>query len=498
MKRLVIIGIDGLDRSYVADHLPSLPNISRVLNICADVKSISVFPPDSDTAWASIYTGINPAKHGVIEFVDPLSRVRINKKESEYLNQYDIKGRTFWDIAGRIGKRSCLIYPHLMYPAYNINGFMISPHPEGVDFSYSPSDYPFEFDLEEIKVVKRIPRTKLEFNRYFSIKMEAVQNEFNFASRMLDRESWDLFLLYSSALDSIMHIFWSFCDPEDPTYPGRNRFDGVILEMHRLYDSLLGTVVDRIDPDTSLLILSDHGHYRRPVHLVNINEILRKDNLLIPSLKNGSYGRFKHRIKRTLVDVAQRSGLRPAAQTILRMFPGIKESYIRPSNIDFNKTIAHCTDLSGLKAYSYGGIIIREENVGSLDKNVLLERIIARLKEVRNPDSGEFVFDWIRRREEVYNGPYLNKYPDILFNLKENYGAGWEIDVPLFSKSLSHKFYPGSHRGSTPVFYLINPPKPVRSHEIELMDIAPTILDILGIRWENFGFDGGSILEQSG
>ena len=41
--------------------------------------------------------------------------------------------------------------------------------------------------------------------------------------------------------------------------------------------------------------------------------------------------------------------------TIVRTFPGIKKMYTAPLNIDFDRTLAPCTDLSGMKAYQYGG-----------------------------------------------------------------------------------------------------------------------------------------------
>ena len=106
------------------------------------------------------------------------------------------------------------------------------------------------------------------------------------------------------------------------------------------------------------------------------NEILRRNGFL--STKAGSKSAFltlKEKFKHLAVDIAQRSGMRPAAQTILRMFPKIKNMYTKPSIIDFNKTLAHCTDLSGMKAYSYGGIKIYNDKFTSWDFGELLEEV---------------------------------------------------------------------------------------------------------------------------
>ena len=166
----MIIGIDGLDRDLVAKYIDDLPNFQKLIQRSIPIVSTSVFPPDSDTAWASIYTGLNPARHGVVDFVDPLERMKITQKESKYFDINAIKGRTFWDIAGRFNKKVCLIYPHLAFPVWKVNGFMINPHPETEKFQMYPPDFKFNFNLKKLEVQKRIPRTKFEFSNYFKKK----------------------------------------------------------------------------------------------------------------------------------------------------------------------------------------------------------------------------------------------------------------------------------------------------------------------------------------
>lgn len=493
MSKLLIIGIDGMDSKLVTKYIDCLPNIKSIIDTSPEIKSESVFPPDSDTAWASIYTGLNPAKHGIVEFVDPLERSKINKSQTEYINVEAIKGKTFWDIAGKNGKKICLIYPHLAYPVWKVNGFMINPNPDTEILEMYPPDFKFNFPLQSLEIHKRIPRTKLEFKKYLDKKRKIVINEFDFGQKMLSNHEFDLFFLYSSVLDSIMHIFWNYCDPEDPTYPGENLFKDAIRNFYILYDELIGKMLNNIDSNTSVLILSDHGHSMRPTNLFNINEVLRQEGYLFAKEDNFAPLRStSEKIKRIAVNTAQRSGLRPAAMTFLRLFPKVKNMYTTPSTIDFEKTKAHCTDLSGMKAYTYGGIIVRNiENSEDISK--IKENISAILSKWTIPGTDEKVVEWIIDRKDLYPGPFSGRYPDLIFNLRHNYGAGWSINESVFSKSSSHKFFPGSHCGETPVFYMINCKKPSRAN-ISLMDIAPTVLDLLEIDSKNFKMDGESIL----
>ncbi|PQP33252.1 hypothetical protein C6A36_00200 [Desulfobacteraceae bacterium SEEP-SAG10] len=496
MTRLLVIGIDGMDRELISKYIDYLPNFKRIIKKSPKIRLNSVFPPDSDTAWASIYTGLNPARHGIVEFVDPLKRANIN--ETDDLDVAAIRGKTFWDIAGKFGKKVCLIYPHIAYPVWPVNGFMINSSPKTEEFQMYPSDFKFNFEIKKLDVLKRLPKSKFEFKEYLKKKRHIVINEFNFSSKMLINYEWDMFFFYSSALDSIMHIFWNYCDANDPTYPGDNPFKEAIKNFHILYDKLIGEMLKKVDYSTPILIFSDHGHSMRPVNLFNINEILRNEGYLL-SKEEGlvPIHNVTEKLKRATVNIAQMSGLRPAAMTVLRKFPILKDMYTAPSSIDFDKTIAHCTDLSGMKSYNYGGITIYKGKFNSEEEySSTRNRIINLLSRWRVPNSKENVFEWICEREELYSGPYIEKYPDIVFNLKDEYGVGWAVKVPFFSKSAHHKFFPGSHRRTTPIFYMLNPgEKKCIEGAMTLMDIAPTILDLLKIEWKKYDFDGESILK---
>lgn len=496
-NKILIIGVDGLDRELLEKYISFLPTFRFVRDKSPDIRMVSVFPPDSDTAWASIYTGLNPAKHGIVDFVDPLERNKINKKEGEYWDLEAIKGKTFWDLASKENKRSCILFPHIAFPVWEIKGIMLNYNPKTGEINIF-SDQNVFFKGDNFKLQKRLPRTKFEYKKYLNKKINQVKKEFEIANRFIQMKEWDIFFFYSSALDSIKHIFWNYCDPNDPTYPGQNQFQNVILDMYKLYDELIGKLIQGIDNDTVVLIISDHGHAMRPIKLFNLNEVLHQIGYL--AVKSGNIAtinNLQEKLKRSLVDIAQKFGLRPLAQTILRIFPQIKQIYVRPSSIDFNNTMAHCTDLSGLKSYNYGGIKILKENVNDISYSNLREEIITKLKDFKNTDTNEMIFKWILKREDLYQGKFISKYPDIIFELQDDYGAGWEVNVPIFTESKSHKFFPGSHRGSTPVSYILNSDSfKIIKNDIHLMDIAPTILDIIGVEYLPSQFDGKSFVEK--
>ena len=498
MSRLIILGIDALDKELVNKYLDKLTNIRKVINNGNNIKSTSTFPPDSDTAWATIYTGLNPANHGVVDFVDPLERKKIKYKTSTYVDLNLIKNKTFWDILGKYGIKSSVVFPHLVTKVWPINGSVVITDPNDDEIIFYPEQLKSSIKKGKIIGQKRIPKSKLELKNYVINKKKVVSEEFKIAEEVFEKTEWDVFFFYSSTLDSIMHIFWNYCDPEDPTYPGKNPFETTILDFHLLYDKLIGNFLSLLKDDDRLIILSDHGHYRRPTKIFNINEVLKKEGFLFE--KGGSLKKVysaNEKFKRNLTNIAQKSGMRPLAQTLLRMFPFIKRFYTKPSNIDFEKTIAHCTDLSGLKAYTYGGIKVdRTKFDNDTQYYKTIDLIIEKLESYKIPNSNQNIFEWIKKREELYQGKYINKYPEIIFNLAEGYGAGWATGVPIFTESLAHKFYPGSHRATTPVFFLMNCKKEVAKKEMKLMDVTPTVLEMFDIQTEKYNFDGESIFKR--
>ena len=56
------------------------------------------------------------------------------------------------------------------------------------------------------------------------------------------------------------------------------------------------------------------------------------------------------------------------------------------------------------------------------------------------------VVKWIVHREEIYQGKFINKYPDITFELYEEHGLGSSLYLPIASLNATHKKISGEHR----------------------------------------------------
>jgi predicted AlkP superfamily phosphohydrolase/phosphomutase len=76
-RKLIVIGVDGMDPVFLERHWASLPNLNQ-LRQRGDFKRLATtIPPQSPVAWSSVITGMDPGGHGIFDFVrrDPATRM---------------------------------------------------------------------------------------------------------------------------------------------------------------------------------------------------------------------------------------------------------------------------------------------------------------------------------------------------------------------------------------------------------------------------------------
>jgi predicted AlkP superfamily phosphohydrolase/phosphomutase len=233
--------------------------------------------------------------------------------------------------------------------------------------------------------------------------------------------------------------------------------------------------------------------------MVKVNEILRRKGLLTPkfrSLKSRNPLYHEAVMKKVLSDSVSRFGVGHFSLRIMRKFPLWKRIFTSPTSIDWEKTVAYVSDLSAVKSYSYGGIMINRKNLDDEKYEQTRRMLTSELSKIIEPRSGENVVKWIRAREDLYLGKYICLYPDIVFELEEDYGISWDIGGSIIAEGYMHRIQPGSHKMHSPVL-LISSPQIEKPFKLDcgLMDIAPTVLDLLGIRG-TFNFEGHSLVSD--
>ncbi|MBV9301056.1 MAG: alkaline phosphatase family protein [Acidobacteriaceae bacterium] len=138
-KRVIVLGVDGMDPGFVERHWSDLPNLKRLRERGGLVRLATTTPPQSPVAWSSFITGTDPAQDGIFDFVhrdpstmQPLSSMAEVLPPAHHLivGPYDLplskarvrsmrRGRTFWEILDQHGIPVTVIRIPANYPPVN-------------------------------------------------------------------------------------------------------------------------------------------------------------------------------------------------------------------------------------------------------------------------------------------------------------------------------------------------------------------------------------------
>ncbi len=68
-NKLIVLGVDGMDPGFVERHWSDLPNLRRLRAMGSFHRLGTTTPPQSPVAWSTFITGLEPAEHGIFDFV---------------------------------------------------------------------------------------------------------------------------------------------------------------------------------------------------------------------------------------------------------------------------------------------------------------------------------------------------------------------------------------------------------------------------------------------
>jgi len=443
------------------------------------LKLLSVFPPDSVPAWTSIYTGLNPAAHGLLHSIDYLGK---DHKEVS-IDFSPFQKQTFWDVASQAGKRVCVVNPFLAYPVWPVNGIMVSgPVFIGGPIQAYPHSVLQDYRVPLLGGIVDFP-TRKSLGTFCHDVLEMTEALADFGMELLEKDNWDLYFICFLTLDRIKHFLWRYCDEEDPTCPGDGAYKDTILEFYRLFDGVLGRFWERVGGEWVVLVLSDHGHGRRSTKTLNLNEFLRKRGYLssrIHRMKFLDHRYLLERLKTGALQAMFRYDLEDMGTKMAKYIPRRKALKDSSFITDREGSVAYTPDFGGRNPF--GGVTIcrAEAERRSLEYEALRDRLIEEISQIRDPQNGQKVVKWIRRREEIYTGQYLGKYPDLVFELQEYYGVSWALYTNSVGMNPTHKKISGGHRMEG-VLMMSDAGRAVAIEDPNLVDVAPTILSLLGV-----------------
>ena len=270
-----------------------------------------------------------------------------------------------------------------------------------------------------------------------------------------------LFFFYFSSLDLNGHMLWRLTDPQSPTYDATEAatYGMALEEFYQQIDEVLGEILPRLDGDTTLLVLSDHGFapYRRSF---NLNTWLWNNGYI--TRKKGASG----------------------------------DASAPFADVDWSRTRAYGLGLNGLYVNMRGRE--KEGIVEPAQADRLLREIRDKLLAVRDTKNNFPVITRVDLASVVYQGPYARSGPDALVGYDRGYRAGWKTILGAFPPDvLEDNMNPwsGDHcMDYTKVPGVLLSNRKIAADSPALTDIAPTILAEYGIA-KTEGMKGTSVFQ---
>jgi len=482
--KVLVIGLDGatFDVIYPLIRRGKLPTFSKLLKIGCHGRLKSIFPPWSAPAWVSLVTGKNPGKHSVFAFF-VLKSMSYNEIDS-VVNSKCIKSKTIWNILSAVGKKVIIINVPVTYPPCPVNGILVSgfltPSPS-CEFTYPRWFKKFlkryKIDISGAFKYITVPIPSMNLNKLYNELLDMLEARKELVITLLKTLKWDFFMVVFMTLDRVQHFFWH-------THENKAEHTDIVSEFYSKIDVMLSEILKLVDENTIVMIVSDHGFGRAPRKLFHVNTWLVNLGLL--------------RLKRSIL-LRMRVIILGLLRKISTPLIEILGNFIKRLSISLSEKLRNAvmwseTSITKVINWSetiaYGSIFgIRINLKGKKPKGVvepdkyekIREFIIRKLMQVEDPETNSKVVKIALKREDMYKGMFTALAPDIIIMLNDDYRLSLTLESNCITKR-PFRLPTGDHRAHG-IFIVFG--KGIRQgvdlNEVSILDIAPTILHIMGI-----------------
>lgn len=504
--KVMVIGLDSADADLVdrwcdEGHLPVLQSLraqglSGRMGTTADVLHVS--------AWPSFYTGTTPDKHGLYHayVMRPGSQAPERPRPDESPEPF------FWKLLSDAGKRSIVIDAFMNCPLEPFNGTQVLEYGTWTWF-WEPTTRPPALQREILGKFGRYPAEDHgkvlgppDCAGFRDRLVSGARKKAEVVTWLMQREPWDFFLVVFGESHPAGHYFWHLHDPSHPAHPagGAGPLGSALRDVYAAVDRAIGEIVAKLDPDTTLIVLSADGMGPNYSGSQLLDEVLKQLGVLTTAGERGIAGqpriaagaggrrtdiasRLRHlvpssirlAVSRHLLshDVKQRLALRWLTADIV--WPETRAFLINNANEGYIRV--------NLKGREPQGIV-----APGADYERLCDSLVTAARELVNPATGRPAARAVWRTDAIYPGPRRARLPDVIVNwdpaarlTTEIFGsacgllkasAPWEI-VP---------HYTGNHE---PAAFLIarGPGLPAGAalDDTHVLDLAPTVLSYFGL-----------------
>jgi predicted AlkP superfamily phosphohydrolase/phosphomutase len=494
-REVIAVCIEVASPEIMAGWLDAalMPNLAalRDRGAWADLASLSEL--SSGSLWPTFTTGVGPGRHG--QFFTHMQletgSYRVVKKYADGVPQ-----RPFWAALADAGRSTAIVDVPQTRPLPGFSGVHVvgwgGEYPAWPQVSEPPqvmADILARFGPHPLAESRRIaarPDTAAKAQALHRDLVAGATAKADLSANVLDRGSFDLFLTVFAEPHWAMHLFWDNLDPTHPQHdPVRARqHASLFAEILGQIDRFIGAArARRPDADLVVFSLSGMGPNYSGWHL--LPEVLARLGL-------GAAPAGPRKGRRQLPDLVRRmEALAPQdlLDRIKLLFPTRTwdrlARHVAFGRSGWSRCRAFClpNDYSGAIRINLAGREPQGRVAPGADYDAVCREITDALLALVDLETGRPAVREVVRSRDVFPGERADDLPDLIVK--------WPGDNPLQvvgSATLGEIRLPsperrcGAHR---PTGFLLAAGPGItpgsRSGRVEIVDLAPTILHLLGL-----------------
>lgn len=278
--KVLVIGLDCAAPEILLRR-PELKNVQALMRQGCYGRLESIIPPITVPAWMCMSTSQDPGSLGVYGF---RNRVDHGYSNLGIVNSACIQTPAIWDALAKRGLRSVVVGVPPSFPPRRINGVnvgcFLTPDARTAEYTWPPSvKSEIEALVGEYPVdVKGFRTDKKDWllDQIFVMS----RKQFEVVRYLMATQDWDYFHFVDIGLDRVHHGFWKFYDREHRQYEPGNPYESVIPDYYAHLDEQIGSMLELIEEDTTVLVVSDHGAQKLDGGFC-VNEWLVREGLLV-------------------------------------------------------------------------------------------------------------------------------------------------------------------------------------------------------------------------
>jgi predicted AlkP superfamily phosphohydrolase/phosphomutase len=256
VRRLLLIGLDGATPELA---LGAWRTELRTLHMLTDRgvrgRLRSSTPWASTPAWLSLLSGQDPGQIGIY---GAAARQSYSYTPPTPPNSHAMREPRLWDILGSAGKHVGVVGAPATTPAPAVYGHLIGDQlGAGVSAIYPPALRQQVATWLEDDPPARLADDVLD--RIVGSAYTRADQRFRLARRLLARDTNDCFVLYDDGIATVQRALWHTLDTTHQRFRPSHPSAGVISAFYRFIDEQIADLLELIDDNTVVGLVSACG-----------------------------------------------------------------------------------------------------------------------------------------------------------------------------------------------------------------------------------------------